>query len=244
MVRPAARPFHPATAARTRRHAVRAIVGGATALLLAGCGVLAALVPPQNVGDPLGVDGRLVTAALDDGGISSQSTTHLDVTRSFDLPDLEADLHGFSLAGFHTNVGLADEIWLSGPPVARMTDGPLRITIARVIIEAELSDDVNGTARFRHEAWPDLSFERTTCTLDGCAYGYVGSGSLTDVLDFELTDPAELARVVAILVLGETETPNHGTFRVAIELEAERSLAGHTATFRLTSHGSTIRLGG
>ncbi len=244
MVRPHARRPHPTTARSEHRSVVRALAAGAAALLLGGCGVLAVLVPPQPVGDPLGVDGRLITAVLDEGGIASQSTTHLDATRSFDLPDLEADLHGFSLASFHTNVGLADEVWLSGPTVVRMSEQPERITVARVLIEAELSDDANGAARFSHDARPDLTFERTTCTLEGCTYRFVGTGSLDDALDIDLTDPATLERVVAILVLGETATPNRGTLRVAIELEADRSLTGYTATFRLVSQGSTIRLGG
>jgi hypothetical protein len=240
MVRPAARHPNPASA----RRAARAVAGAAAALLLAGCGALATLVPPQSVGDPLGVDGRVVTAVLDEGVIEAQGTTHLDETRTFDVPDLEANLYGFRLASFHTNVGLADEIWLSGPTVVRMTDHPERITVARVLIEAELSDDVNGSARFTHDARPDLTFERTHCTLDGCAYGFVGTGTLADVLDVEVTDAAMLDRFVAILILGDTPTPNRGTFRVAIELEAERSLEGYVATFRLISNGSTIRLGG
>lgn len=243
MHRSAARPLNPARDRRARP-VLSTLVGLAAMVVLAGCGALATLVPAQPVGDPLGVDGRVISAVLDEGAIETQSVTHVDETRTFDVADLKANLYGFGLAGFHTNVGLADEFWLSGPTVVRLSEQPEHITIARVVIEAELSDDVNGTATFTHDARPDLTFERTECTLEGCAYAFVGPGSLADALDVEVTDPATLDRFVAILVLGDTPTPNRGTFRVAIELDSERSLRGYAATFQLTSNGSTIRLGG
>lgn len=241
MIRSTAPHLTPERSTRQRRRTVIAIGAGATALLLSACGVVAAFVPPLSVGDPLGVDGQIVTATLQDGAIQTQSTTHLDATRTFDVPDLEADLHGFGLAGFYTNAGMTDEVRLSGPVGAEYPD---RIMVTRALIDAQLSDDVNGSVAFTLDLALALPFERTECSLDGCTYAYAGVEPLADVLDLEITDRATLEKLVSILVLRETETPNEGTFRVAIEVDANTSLSGFDATFRLTSRGSTIRLGG
>ncbi len=217
----------------------------ATAALLSGCGVLAAFVPPLHVGDPLGVDGQTIAAVLEEGGIVTPSiTTHLDATRTVDLPDLEADLHGFSLAGFHTNAGLAEEMLLSGSVGDASPDYPERLTVTRAVIEAELWDDVNGSVAFSRDAQLALTFERSECSPVGCTYTYAGTEPLAGVLDVDLTDRDVLADLVAILMLRETETPNSGTFRVAIEVEASIPLNGYAASFTLTSTGSTILLGG
>lgn len=227
-----------------RRRIATAIGAGAAALLLSACGYLAALVPPLSVGDPLGVDGQIITATLQEGAIQTHSTTHLDVTRTFDVPDLEANLRGFSLASFHTNAGMANEVRLSGPVGALASEFPERMTVTRALIVAQLWDDVNGSVAFTFDLALALPFERTACSLAGCAYGYTGTDPLADVLDLEITDRATLEKLVSILVLREAETPNQGTFRVAFEVEASTSLSGYVATFQLTSQGSTIRLGG
>ena len=213
-------------------------------MLLSACGVIAAFVPPMSVGDPLGVHGQVVTAALHDGAITTHSTTHLDTARTLDIPDLEANLHGFSLASFHTSAGLANEMTLKGPTDSSAPDHPASITITRALIEAQLWDDVNGSVTFTHDITLALPFDRTDCTLDECTYAYAGSEPLADVLDLEITDRNTLETLVSILVLRETETPNQGTFRVAIEIESGTSLSGYVATFQLTSKGSTIRIGG
>lgn len=213
-------------------------------MLLSACGVVAAFVPPLSVGDPLGVDGQIVTATLQDGAIQTQSTAHLDVARTFDVPDLEADLHGFGLASFNANAGMAPDVALSGPAGATAPEYPERITVTRALIDAQLWDDVNGSVAFTLDLALALPFERTACSAEGCSYAYVGADSLVDVLDLEITDRTTLGTLVSILVLRETETPNHGTFRVAVEVEADTPLSGYEATFQLTSTGSTIRLGG
>lgn len=229
---------------RQRRRTAAAIGAGAAAMLLGGCGVVAAFVPPLSVGDPLAVDGQIVTATLQDGAIQTQDTTHLDAVRTFDVPDLEANLHGFSLASFHTNAGMATDVALSGPAGATAPEYPERITVTRALIDAQLWDEVNGSVAFTLDLALALPFERTACSLEACTYVYAGTDPLADVLDLEITDRSTLETLVSILVLRETETPNHGAFRVAIEVEADTSLSGYVVTFQLTSEGSTIRLGG
>lgn len=227
-----------------RRHQGASAAAAAAALLLSACGIIAALVPPIEVGDPLGVHGTVVTAALRDGGITTQGVGHVDTTRTFDVPDLEAKLHGFTLAGNHTNAGLTHEVRLSDSMVGSASDDPASITITRALIEAELWDEVNGSVAFTQDIALTLTFDRRVCAVDGCSYVYAGTTPLVDVLDVEVTDRDSLAQLVATLVAGEAETPNQGTFRVAIEVEADAALTGVVATFQLTSTGSTIRLGG
>jgi len=239
--RPAPRPTSPEH--RSRRFAV-AIGITAAATLLSACGLVAAFVPPLEVDDPLGVDGQAVTATLDDGGLSAQSTSHLDVTRSLDVPDLDENLRGFSLAGFHTNAGLQESVTLSVPTGTLASDSPARFTVTRAVVEGTLQDDVNGNVSFTTDVVLDLPFELETCGQLACTYAYVGSAPLEDVLDVELTDRDDLERLVSILMLGDTETPNRGTFRVAIEIESKTTIAGYTVEFTLTSKGSTIELGG
>lgn len=244
MTRSTALRHHPRRRAPQQRRAAVAIMAGALALLLSACGVIAAFVPPISVGDPLGVDGQVVTATLQDGAITTNSTTHLDTTRSLDIPDLEANLHGFSLASFHVNAGLANQMTLNVPTDGSASDHPARITITRALIEGQLWDDVNGSVTFTHDSVLALAFERTACTPDACTYEYAGAETLADALDLEITDRTTLEKLVSILVLRDTETPNTGAFRVAIEIEAATSLSGYVATITLTSTGSTIRIGG
>jgi hypothetical protein len=236
----------PRSTSPERRPSKRAITIGlaAAATLLSACGLVAAFVPPLSVGDPLGVDGQRVSATLADGGLALQSTSHLDETRSFDVADLDEDLRGFSLAGFHTNAGLDERVTLSGPLGGTIDEHPDRFTVTRAVVEGTLEDDVNGSVSFTRSADLSLSFARTGCDVDVCTYVYKGDDPLEDVLNVELTDRDELERLVSILLLRETETPNRGTFRVALEIESDASLAGYTVGFTLTSDGSKIRLGG
>lgn len=228
---------------RPRR--VSITIGIATvAMLLSACGLVAAFVPPLSVGDPLGVDGQVVTAALDGGGLAPQATSHLDETRSFDVPDLDEDLRGFSLAGFHTDAGLESVVTLAGPLGTTASDHPEAFTVTRAVVEGTLQDDANGAVTFTRDIALSLAFSRADCGVDACEYAYAGTDTLDDALSVELTDRDDLERLVSILMLRETETPNRGTFRVAIEIESDTSIAGFTATFTLTSDGSTIRLGG
>jgi|GEM_PF-1260632 len=241
MIRTPAR--QPKRAGRARLAAISSGIAG-VAMLLAGCGVVAAFVPPLSVGDPLGVDGQVVTATLDDGTLATQSVSHLDETRSFDVPDMDEDLRGFSLAGFHTNAGLENRVTLTGPAGSSVADHPETFTISRAVLAATLRDDVNGSVSFTRDVVLELPFARGECDLDACTYTYVGTEALTDALNVDLTERDDLETLVSILMLRGDETPNHGTFRVAVEIDADAPLAGFTVTLELTSEGSTIRLGG
>lgn len=246
MIRSAPRHTSPRQANLRRRPSriAVAIAVATAATLLSACGLVAAFVPPLSVGDPLGVDGQVVTATLADGDLALQGASHIDETRSFDVPDLDEDLRGFSLAGFHTNAGLQSRVTLSGPAGSTTVVYPDAFTVTRAVVTGTLQDDVNGAVSFRRDVELALPFALADCDDDACAYEYVGTDALADALNVELTDRDELGRLVSILMLRDAETPNRGSFRVAIEIEADAPLAGFTVGFTLTSEGSTIRLGG
>lgn len=237
-------PTHTLPHPRSRGRALAAVAALLLAVLLSGCGLVAAFVPPLDVGDPLGVDGRDLSATFGAGPIDSQIVAHVDHTTTFDLPDLEQDLHGFSLASFYTNAGLETGVTLSGPLGALADSYPERFTVTGALVEASLADDVNGSVSFAQRFDLALPFERDGCEVSSCRYRYAGSEPLADVLDLELTDRADLATLVAVLVRGDEETPNRGSLRVAVEVDSTPGLGGFTATFTLVSTGSKIRLGG
>lgn len=131
------------------------------------------------------------------------------------------------------------------PAIAGETPVPGRSGPRRAsAVVATLHDDVNGAVSFARDAELALPFERSECEAGACVYAYVGTDPLEDALDVELADRDDVEQLVAILMLGDTETPNRGTFRVAIEIAADAALGGSTLGFTLTSEGSTIRLGG
>lgn len=214
----------------------------AASLLLSACGMIAAFVPAIDVGDPLAIDERTVTATLQDGAIRTQATSHVDRTETMDLPDLEQDLHGFSLAAFRADIGLSDGIVLTGSPDAGSYPDTVTLTGARV--EASLSDEANGSVAFDESFALDVDFRKQDCNDVSCRYLVEGSADLTGILGIELTDREQLETLVAILIRGEEETPNTGSIRLAVQLDSTPGVAGLTATFKLTSGGSTIRLGG
>lgn len=219
-----------------------ALAALAAALVLTGCGVVANFVPPIEVGDPLGVDGQRVDATLAPGSYAAL-TSHVDTTRSFDLPDLEQDLYGFSVDAFEADAGLEPTVELRGGSTE--TDYPERFTVERARVEATLADDANGSVSFERDVALGLTFVRGACASTGCSYSYDGDvDELAGALTLAVTDGAELDRLVAILKLGDRETPNTGSLRVAVDFESDADLAGLTASFTLTSEGSTIELGG
>lgn len=232
--RPARSPLRTIPTGALRAFAIAAIVP-----VLGACGLVGAVVPPIDVGDPLGVNSRVVMAQLQDGALVQQAASHVDRTVSFDLRDREQDLRGFGVAAFYTNAGIDPEVTMAVPNGA---EAPEQFTLSRALIAADLSD-ANADVAFEHSVSLDLVFERSACEGDTCTYTYTGSEDIGSVLDMEWTDRAELDKVVDILLRGNEDTPNHGSFRVALEVESDTSLTGFTAMFGLSSDGSKIKLG-
>ncbi|MEX2502772.1 MAG: hypothetical protein WD336_10380 [Trueperaceae bacterium] len=218
------------------------LLAGLAAAFLTACGVIAAVAPPIDVGDPMDVDGTSVEAELVSGGLSTAALAHLGATKAFAFGDMEVDLRGFSIASFYTNVGLSDTVRVTGGGVE--SDYPTSIEVTGGRLSATVEDDVNGNVTFGVEADLSLTYERDSCSVDACSYVYAGDDPLDGVLDLRLTDSGDLATLVAIIREGDTPSPNRGELEIGIEVDSDPALAGFTATFTLTSDGSRIRLGG
>lgn len=223
-------------------HVRRLRVAATAAILpvLAGCGMMGAMIPAVDVGDPMGVNQRIVLATVQDGPIALRSLTHVDRTTTMDLPDVEQNLRGFGVAGLHIDAGFSGEVTLTG---ADLSSAPDAFTIDGALVEATLADERDGSVTFRDEAELDLTFEKTSCDADACSYRYAGDDDVGSALDLNWTDRAKLDALVEILVKRGEETPNEGTFRVALQFDGEDSLAGYTVRFTLVSEGSKLKLG-
>ena len=225
---------------RYPRRLLRAAMAAALLPMLAACGMVGAMIPAVDVGDPLGVQGRVIAAQVQDGPIATRAITHVDRTTSMDLPDLEQDLRGFRIAALYVGAGFSDEVRLSG---ANFDAAPQTFTIDRAVIEATLADDRDGSVTFHAAMDLDLTFEKATCDATGCTYRYTGDTDLAHALDLDLTDRAQLDRLVKILVARGEPTPNTGSFRVAVQFDGDTSLAGYTVRFTLESEGTKLKLG-
>ena len=219
-------------------------------LFLAGCGVVAAFVPPIEVGDALGVEGQALTTTFgttSTAGLSTQAASTADTSVERQFEDMELDLRGFSLAELHAGIGIDPTVTLIAP--SALAEYPEVFTLTSVSASATVSDDVNGSATMRMSRTVDLTFELDSdgCTLDACSYAYAGSADdLADMLGITTTkaDGDTLATFVDVVRLGGAPSMNTGSFSLSMTAEGEPSLDGFSATFTLRSNGTVIELGG
>lgn len=219
-------------------------------LLLAGCGVVAAFVPPIDAGDALAVEGRSITTSFRDPNVvnlvpHATSTSHASVQRTFE--DTALDLRGFSLARLRAGIGIDPTLIVTAP--SDTTDFPERFTLTHVRATATVSDAVNGSATMTTERAVDLTFalDASSCTADSCAYVYAGGDdALADVLDITVgkADGDTLASFVDIVRLDGVSSTNTGTFTLQADADSDPSLERFTAEFTLRSGGTVIELGG
>lgn len=218
-------------------------------LLLAGCGVVAAFVPPIAVGDALGVEGQSLTTtfgSIDGARLGTQAFSSADTTVEREFDDMELDLRGFSVAELHAGIGLDPTVVLRTS--STLAAFPSEFTITKVHATATVSDDVNGRATLTTEREIHLTFalDTSSCTADTCRYAYAGGDELEDVLSVGATraDGDTLATFVDIVRFSGAPSLNTGSFSLSVESDSEPSLDGFSATFTLRSGGTVIELGG
>ena len=219
-------------------------------VLLSGCGLVAAFVPPIEIADPFGVEGQSLTTTFADAdtrqaGLTSQANSQAQATFTRTFDDQELDLRGFSLARLDVQVGFGSEVSLSRPVTGRF---PTSFTLVRSAGAANLSDEANGAATLAFSHDLELVFTRdAACDVGAlsCGYAYVGDpASLASALSVSVSDRSTLAAFVAVLRLDGQNTPNTGRFAFALTAESEPTLDGFSATFTLRSGKATIKLGG
>lgn len=216
-------------------------------LLIAGCGVVAAFLPPIEIGDPLAVEGQTLTTTFDGDGGSSLSTlvyseAQSTVTHSFD--DIELDLRGFSVQEFHASIGIDPVVDLSAPDA--LSAFPDSFAIVQVAATAAVSDDVHGEAILSMEktVWARFELDPGSCSLSTCSYRYVEGDPLEDLLSISVTDPNVLQKFIEVVRLEGESSVNRGSFSLGVVVDSDPSLSGFSATFTLRSGGTSIKLGG
>ena len=215
------------------------------AVFLTGCGLVAAFIPPIDIGDPLGVDQQTLTTTFGSAGaLSTQAISNAERTVSRSFEDTEFDLRGFSLAELNIPVGFGSFIRLHAPNAE--AEFPQQLTLTHASAEANVSDAVNGMATVAVERALDLTFvlDEATCSAGTCSYTYVGSEDLTQALTVNVADGAVLRQFINVIRLAGKPSPNTGQFTMSVTADSEPGLDGFRATFTLHSKGATIRLGG
>ena len=215
------------------------------AAFLTGCGLVAAFIPPIEIGDPLGVAQQTLTTTFgSSGALRTQAISNGERTVSRSFEDVEFDLRGFSLAELNIPVGLGTTIKLHAPSADAAF--PQQFTLTYASVEGSVTDAVNGTATMTVEHSLDLTFvlNESTCNAGTCNYTYAGSEDLAQVLTVNVADGAVLQQFINVIRLAGEPTPNIGQFTMSLTADSEPALDGFSATFVLHSKGATIRFGG
>jgi hypothetical protein len=216
-------------------------------LLLAGCGVVAAFIPPIGIGDPLAVEGQSLTTTFGGEGIPGltlQVLSEAESTVAHSFEDIELDLRGFSLSEFHAAVGMDPVVVLQAPdPLAAFPDS---FDLVGVAATATVSDEVHGEAVLSMErsVYARFELDADSCAVGTCSYRYADGDPFEDLLSVRVTDWSTLAAFVQIVRLDGDPSMNTGTFSVRLTADSEPSLDGFSATFTLRSGGTVIKLGG
>lgn len=215
------------------------------AVVLSACGLVAQFVPPQEIGDPMGIDGTEVTGTMAHGGLTTAEVAHLEATSTFAFGDVfdPSDLpDGFSIASFRVDAGLSDTVRVERLD-GLVTELPESLQVIRGVLEITIEDDDHGPVTFALDTDLDITYTRGACDATGCDYVLAETGGAAGVLAVRASG-ADAATVVDIVTIDGPETENRGEIRVGIEVDSDPSLAGSTMTFTLTSDGTTIRIGG
>ena len=215
------------------------------AFLLSACGLIAQFVPPQNIGDPMGVDGTEVTGTMAHGGLSMAEVAHLEATSTFAFGDVfdPSDLPGgFSIASFTVDAGLSDTVRVERLD-GLVADLPDSLQVIRGVLEITIEDNDHGPVTFGVDAELDLTYSQVACDATGCDYVLTDAGGAAGVLSVRASG-SDADTLVDIVTIDGPDTENRGEIRVGIEVDSDPSLAGSRMTFTLRSDGTTIRIGG
>ncbi len=207
------------------------------AVALAGCG----LVPPQSVGDPLGLDGKSVAVtfgALGPAGVlvpaAVTGTGELEFTfPDHDWPDLPLSpgklTNDITIASATLNVG-ADE----APASITVSDIDLTVYLWH---GAATYDAATERVSVTVENSGPVTLNRTGCDAGGCTYSYDGSA-----LAFGTVSYSGTAVATALKVLAQEPEPNRVRAVATLRAEPEGPLAGKTLTIEFEAGSGTVSL--
>lgn len=215
------------------------------ALVLSACGVVAGFIPPQEIGDPMEVDGTEVVGTMSRGGLSFTEVAHLDTTSTFAFGDVfdPSDLPGgFTIASFIVDAGLSDTVRVDFP-TGGVADAPDSFQVIRGVLRITLEDDDHGPVHLSVDADLDLTYDQSACDAGGCDYVLTDGNAAAGAFSVRATG-GDADTLVDIVEIGDPETENRGELRVGIEVDSDPALDGAEMTFTLTSEGTKIKLGG
>ena len=226
----------------------RYLLVAVTLSLLTGCGLIAAFVPPIEVNDPFGVDGEtIVTTLQDPSAMSVQVESVASYTSDLPSQDQEIeDLRGFSIAWLEVNIGLEATVTLSR--VDLTSEFPETFALTKLQASAEVSDEVNGEVALKvTRDLEGLTFSKGSCDAAGleCAYTFDGSAEeIVSALTVRFEDTGKIMKLIDIIKLKESNTPNTGKFGLVLTADSEPGMAGFQATLTLVNESTKIKLGG
>lgn len=219
-------------------------------LVLAGCGVIAGLIPPIAVGDVLGASGQHVTtsafqavAGTASTQVQRESVAQSQTSKQYSFPNQSFDLHGFSISALTSQLGVEPTVKLTRVDASKTF--PASFTIDHLSATMTVSDE-NGSQSMSQSRSVNLTFQQdvSSCTSTTCNYTYAGTAQdLANALTVALTsaDSSKIMNIVNIIRTGQQS--NTGDFQVTVT--GSLNLAGFTATFTTTTtDGVVIKLGG
>lgn len=166
-------------------------VVSALAALLSACGVVNSLIPDQEIGNPLGLDGKTVTMTRTSStGLSTQAgVTYTDATlsASFADPDLGSLPGGIKPNELVVALAIGPTVEMTGSATATFPDS---VTFSNASLDLTV-DDASGDAAFEDTfdaTGLNLVLTKSSCTADNtagtqsCSYSTSTSGNASVLL--------------------------------------------------------------
>lgn len=221
-----------------KRISLLSIIG---AVLLGGCGLIAAFVNPIEVEDPLQLEGATITTQrLDNTALGTLASFAGTYTTTFN--DFDIDLQGFGVGGFRNNISIEPSL-----SVTRPDNGyPDSFSITSMALNVTLADD-NDSVTIGSVFQAPITFE-ADCDSDAasCDYTFASGPDLEQALFVLAVQAAsEAQRIYTIITTGQVEgegPDNNVSATLSLETESTPDLVGGTITVTLTSLSGEIDL--
>ncbi len=223
-----------------KRISLLSVIG---AVLLGGCGLIAAFVNPIEVEDPLQLEGATITTQrLDNTALGTLASFAGTYTTAFN--DFDIDLQGFGVGGFRNNISIEPSLSVTRPDNGypdsfNITSTTLNVTLADDNDNVTLESTFNAPITFGLDA---------ACASDAasCDYTFASGPDLEQALFVLAVQAAsEAQRIYTIITTGQVEgegPDNNVSATLSLETESTPDLVGGTITVTLTSLSGEIDL--
>lgn len=219
----------------------RAVVAVLAAGLLAAC----AVVPPQQVTDPLGLDSQQLalqfvapTNLPAAAGVGAQAVAG-DISTTFEFDDWDVDIP--ISPGTLTN-----DVSIKGASLAPVTEAeaPEQITLSDPVLTLQVWQGAatygeaaaDDKAQYVLEGASSITLTRGSCVIAGerCPYTYSGSDPAFGTIKLSGTPLGNLFNIAT-----QAPSPNDGSVSLTVQGEPD-TLAGKTLTITLSAGEGTV----